>query len=180
MIKYIHHLVTLRQVRFLCWVCGVYLDQGVQPRASESFLWNCFFIHSATKREDQKPPLPSTMKSLSVSSFWRGSLAVPKMHSSVSLTNMITLQEQGSSRLNIAQRAAQDTTSDVVFEGRRPLFQEGDETDLSRNRVLRFISFCSTSTILVSVLGEENRRDGTIRKTETRRRLEKWRETKRR
>ena len=84
---------------------------------------------------------------------------MPKMHSSVSLTNMITLQEQGSSRLNIAQRAAQDTTSDVVFEGRRPLFQERDETDLSRNRVLRFISFCSTSTILVSVLVEENRRD---------------------
>ena len=84
---------------------------------------------------------------------------MPKMHSSVSLTNMITLQEQGSSRLNKAQRAAQDTTSDVVFEGRRPLFQEGDETDLSRNRVLRFISFCSTSTILVSVLVEENRRD---------------------
>ena len=84
---------------------------------------------------------------------------MPKTHLLVSLTNIMILQEQGSSRLNIAQRAAQDTTSDVVFEGRRPLFQEGAETDLSRNRVLRFISFCSTSTILVSVLVEEIRSD---------------------
>ena len=141
-------------MRFLRWVCGVYFDQGLQPRASESYV-KLFFVH----KKQIKPPVPSTMKSLSVSSFWRGSLAVPKMHSSVSLTNMITLQEQGSSRLNIAQRAAQDTTSDVVFEGRRPLFQEGAETDLSRNRVLRFISFCSTSTIPVSILVEEIRSD---------------------
>ena len=61
-----------------------------------------------------KPPVPSTRKILSVSSFSNGSLAVPTMQSSVSLTKMMALQEQGSLCLMLAQCAAQETALEIV------------------------------------------------------------------
>ena len=85
-----------------------------------------------------KPPVPSTMKTLSVSSLFNGSLAVPTMQSPVSLTNTIALQEQGSLCLRLAQCAAQETTLEIVVEGWRPTVHDWEETEVSSNLKIRW------------------------------------------